>query len=320
MKPIWSCWRRRAAVAAIALLVGACSTVDYGKPVNDFAAATNDAESALSQLNVQVTEAYSEVLKNSVVSGRAFVKTNDEECLTLSVRCRLIIQAEDGTKEIYPPAPPLAQMTLLMAQINKYAGNLKALLEADTATKVETQVNAALGSVQNLAETVAAAGGGSAATVPQFATPVGAGINWIVGQYVEHVKLSGLQRATAAAKPVIRDAAGLFTAASTFASDVPKSELAEEVSQAVDTFREGSNASNFDRLVQSTVKYDALLVSTPPQLFQRMAAAHDALADSLQDKNLTFATALARIEAFAAEAKKLVTILQDLRAVTSNNP
>jgi len=57
------------------------------------------------------------------------------------------------------------------------------------------------------------------------------------------------------------------------------------------------------------------LTSSAPDLFQRMGDAHDALAQSLQDKELTLATAYARIQAFAVEAEKLAKILQDLRAL-----
>jgi hypothetical protein len=295
----------------------ACSTADYSKPVNDFAAATSDAQTALSQLNTQVTEAYGAVLETSIIKRRVFLKFADNECLVPSERCRLIVQSASGKTEPYPPQPPLAQMSLVMAEISKYAANLKALVEADTAQQAEGQVNAALGSIQNLAQTVADAhNGGTATSVPQFATPVGAAVNWVIGQYVEHVKFRGLQRATETAKPVIRDAANLFSAVSSFVSDVPKSELAEEVSSALDAFRATGNEANLDKLAQSAAKYDALLTSAPPQLFQHMAAAHDALADSLQNKDVTFSTVVARIEAFGAEAKNLATILNNLRAIS----
>jgi hypothetical protein len=300
---------------AAALLLAACSTAEYGKPVNDFAAATGEAETVLAQLNSQVTQAYGTVLESSILNRRGFVRAQEGDCLTASGRCRLVIVGRDGKTEPYPPVPPLAKMSLVMAQISRYAANLKALVEADTAKQAETNVNAALASVQNLAETISGLNGPPAQPVPQFATPAGEAINWVVGQYVDHVKFAGLQRATAAAKPVVRDAGSLFVTASTFATDVPKADLADEVSRTSDAFRSSPSKSTLTAMAQSAARYDALLTATPPQLFQRMVAAHDALADSLQGQNLSLVDAIARIEAFGVEAKKLAAILKDIQAV-----
>ena len=309
-------------VFTVALLLGACSTAEYGKPVNDFAKATDDASTVLAQLNTQVTQAYGEVLERSILNRRALVRfqsgQGSQDCLTTSERCRLEIVTRDGKVEPYPPVPPLARMSLIMTQMNRYAANLKALVEADTARAVETDVNAALASTQNLAQILAdLQGGGKSQPVPQFATPVGAAINWVVGQYVEHVKFAGLQRATSAAKPVVREAGGLFATTAGFVSDVARADLAEDVSRAVDAFRTSGSKANLAALAQSAARYDALLNATPPQLFQRMVAAHDALAESLQGENVTLVAAIARIEAFAVEAKTLVKILKDLEAVAA---
>jgi hypothetical protein len=298
------------------LLLGACSTAEYGKPINEFATATDEAATVLSQLNAQVAQAYGGVLESSILNRRALVRfQGGQDCLTTSERCRLEIVTRDGKTEQYPPAAPLARMTLIMGQMNRYAANLKALVEADTAREVEVNVNAALASTQNLAQTLAALQGGTSPPVPQFATPVGAAVNWVVGQYVEHVKFAGLQRATATAKPIVREAGGLFATTAGFVSDVARADLADEISRAVDTFRTSGTKANLAALAQSAGRYDALLTATPQQLFQRMVAAHDALADSLQGENVTLVAAIARIEDFSVEAKKLVQILKDLQAI-----
>jgi len=314
---------QRAIGAMLLLAAAACSTTDYSKPVNDFAAATDNAEKALAELSTQVTDAYQGVLEGGILSRRTFLQFSQDECLVASPRCRLaVIDPDSGAREFYPPEPPLIQMTLLMSQINRYASNLKALLEADSASQVETQVNAALGSVQNLAETVPEARakqGVAPADIPPFATPVGAGVNWIVGQYVEGVKYKGLQRATAAAKPVVREAADLFATVSAFVSDVPRKDLANDVSKTLDAFRDNGDAANLAKLRQSAAKFDALLTSTPPDLFKRLGDAHDALADALQGGEVSIATAIGKIEAFAAEAETLAKILKDIRAIVPDN-
>jgi len=309
---------RSVAAFSCVLLVAACSTADYSKPVNDFAAATSASKAALADLNTQVTQAYRGVLDATILRGDVLLRQKAGDCQVGSVRCRLVLVDKDRNEvEPYPPEPPLARMSIVMTEIDAYAANLKALLEADTAQQASTQVNAALGSIQHLATTVASmnAEGGSSAEIPSFATPAGEAVNWVVGQYVEHVKLDGLRQATQAAQPVIRQAADLFTAAATFASDVPKIELANQVSNAQDTITTSRSPGAISSYAQSAARYDALLTSSAPDLFQRMGDAHDALAQSLQDKELTLATAYARIQAFAGEAEKLAKVLHDLRAL-----
>jgi hypothetical protein len=299
-------------------VLGACSTAEYGKPVKDFAAATSEAETVLAQLNTQLADSYNGVTEKGVLSGKGFVRAKSDDCLVSSTRCRLEVVDRAGQVKPYPVEPPLAQMALIMAQINKYAANLKSLIEADTASQAEGQVNAALGSVQNLAQTLA----GPEQTVPKFATPAGAAVNWVVGQYVDHVKFSGLQRATAAAKPVVRDAANLFAKTAALAADAPRADLADETTDAVQAVRSARppSGASLAAAKRSATRYDALLTTAPKQVFQRMAEAHDALAESLQGEGATLVTALARIEAFGDEAKKLAKILKDLHAVTSANP
>lgn len=305
------------------LLLGACSTGEYGKPVNDFAAATHDAATALAQLNTQLAASNAAVVEKGILNNSAFVQPKvqgrDKDCLADSPRCRLEL-VDRKTNEVtpYPPQPPLVLMSQVMAQIDKYAANLKSLVEADTAHQAEAQVNAALASVQNLAQTLA----GPEKPVPQFATPAGAAVNWVVGQYVEHVKFAGLQRATATAKPVVRDAANLFAKTSTLADLSPRADLADAVNDAIEPLRAARTrtSANLAAARQSAARYDALLTTTPNQVFQHMAAAHDALAGSLQGEGVTLVTALARIEAFGEEARKLAKILDDLHAATTAKP
>lgn len=306
---------------SLGLLVaaGACSTADYSGPVNRFAAATEEAQTTLSDLNTLAVESYSEIIRNRILERRLLTQMDKDTCLTDSTRCRLAAVSADGTKwDNYPPDPPLVQTVRLMSEINAYAANLKALVEADTASKVSSQVNAALGSIQNLAGTVAELKGeqdGKAATVPQFATPTGAAVNWIVGQYIESVKFSGLKRATAEAQPVIRDAADLFSTISDTLAVIPKVQLAEEVSSAADFLRTSLSEQNLVNLEKAAATYDALLTSSPPEVFKRLGDAHDALAASLQGEAVTFGEAVARIEFFAAEVEQLAQILKDLRAI-----
>lgn len=306
------------------LAVAACSTADYTQSIDSFAAATTDASTALAELNTQVTERYKGIL-DEAIRNREVLLTDlpsgdgQPDCTFSAARCRLALVDKTGTVvEPYPPEPPLVNMSLLMSEISSYASNLQALLRADTAQKAAADVNAALGSVQNLATTVSnlqADPNGQPADVPQFATPTGAAVNWVLGKYIETVKFKGLQHATEAAKPVIQDAAALFHDVATFASDTPKIEMENQVDAARKALRADPSQANIEAYTRVAGTFDKLLISSPPDLFDKMAKAHDALADSLQGEEVSLATANARIEAFAEEAEQLAKILKDLRAL-----
>jgi hypothetical protein len=308
----------------LALVATGCATADYTQSIDSFAVATADASKALDELNAQVTERYKGILDDAIRNRDVLLtdlpsSDGQPDCTFSAARCRLALADKDGAVlEPYPPEPPLVNMSLLMSQISAYAGNLQALLRAETAQKAAADVNAALGSIQNLATTVSnlqAGQSGAPADVPQFATPVGSAVNWVLGQYVETVKFKGLQRAAEAAKPVIQDAAALFHDVATFASDTPKIELENQVDAARRALRSDPSQSNIDAYARAAGTFDTLLRSSPPDLFGKMAKAHDALADSLQGGDVSLATANARIEAFADEAEQLAKILKDLRAL-----
>jgi hypothetical protein len=53
-----------------------------------------------------------------------------------------------------------------------------------------------------------------------------------------------------------------------------------------------------------------LLEAKPSDVFAAMNAAHRALTDELQGKDVTLAQAFAKIEAFAAEAEQLALIVK----------
>lgn len=312
MRGSMTSWRSLPAIAVL-VLTTACSVADYKKPISDFATATRDAETALVLLDKQVTDAYAALLRERAIAGEAFVKFESGNCQVSSVRCQLVIG-----NELLTPQPALQQMILLMTAVRSYADGLTAIVEADTAAQVTTHVNAALGSVESLAGTVADIRNTPAAERPnvsEFTTPAGKAVNWIVGQYVAKVQVDGLKRATDHADPVITDAAQLFGLAGEVASDVPKAAKAEEVSKRLDSLRESVTEQNLNALIESAAEYDQLLVAKPSNIFESLRDAHNALTTQLAGGDVSLADAFAKIKAFAAEAKTLAKILKDFAAI-----
>lgn len=311
--------------ASFALFFGAlsgCSATDHTAAVTTFAEATTAAETALVGLNQIVTEQYKAYLEQQARTDLGLaVKAGQNECELGSTRCRVVIvdPTAEGGEQPFPPDPLLNNMVTVMGDIRAYAQNLAALLADDSAAKAEANVNAALGSIESLASTLAKADGKGTSTIPSFATPVGAGVNWLVGQYANHVKLEGLRSATRHADPTIQRAVELFAIASVFGSDPQRSDLTDDVRNKIIAFQDDrASRSNLTAAVNAAATYDRFLVSVPSATFTKMGEAHAALAEVLNNPNFSLPEMFSKIEAFAAEAEKLSEIVKDLAALTGD--
>jgi hypothetical protein len=313
----------RGAVAVIwiwAALAG-CSSADYAAPIKTFADATAAADKALTDLNATATDRYTAFLAERARTD-LHIRV-DQDCKSQTVpgqvaRCRIVLKdaAEPGKDEFYPPEPLLGKSVALMGDITAYAQNLAALVADDSAAKAATDVNATLGSIEKLANTLAEADGKPKGSVPSFATPVGAAVNWAVGEYAERVKLAGLRQATAAADPVIQRAGGVFAKEAIFGSLPQRNELAAAFSQKFDAFRlNRADQSKLDEAAAAAQRYDQLLLAQPDSTFTAMRQAHAALTDALNKSDISWSEAFAKVQEFAAKAQQLVKIAQDLAAL-----
>jgi hypothetical protein len=207
---------------------------------------------------------------------------------------------------------------LLMNSIRSYADGLAAIVNADTASQVTTQVSATIASVKSLATTVAKLGGPDSTSLVKlgdYATPVGNLFSWGAGQYIAKLQLEGLRRATADARPVLSGAAELFETISNEASFPTRALLAEEVRQRTDALRTNLNQRNVEELAASAARYDRVLLGGPAPVFRQLRQSHDALIGKIQDENVTLAEVIERIQAFAAEAQKLAAVVKEIEAI-----
>lgn len=298
------------------MALAGCSTADYTQPINTFAEATTAAESALTQLDRMATDEYTAFLSQRARTDfTVAVLAKQGECDLDASRCRIfIIDPNDrDNAQPFPPEPLLGNMVVLMGGTRAYAQNLAALVADDSAAKAEAHVNAALGSVERLATTVNTLDAKGTKTIPSFATPVGAAVNWVLGQYAEKVKLAGLRSATAEADPVIARVAALFAQSATFGSKLQREGLTRRIQARIDAFQvDRGNEAALTAAVDAAKTYDNFLQSQPGETFQSMAASHAALTAALNNPDASWPQVIARIQGFAADAKRLAKVVQDL--------
>ena len=316
-------WRSSAGVvvcaavsAMLPLALSACTTQNYSPAIRTFSDATTDAHAALTSLNETVTREYEALLTDRIlaVPGSNLERVQQECRATSSARCRLEILSADNTanEKLFPPEPILNDLVELMARIASYARNLKALANGQSATEVETSVNAAMGSIQSLANTLATSPGEST-TVAEFGTPVASAVYWLIGKYVQNVKLSGLRHATKKANPVIQQAVRYFSSASSLASLVPGTRLSEALNTELNALGDnGPTQVEIDRAVAAAATFDAFLRADPNAVFAKLATAHDALHASLDGGDRSFVQVLVALDEFSKSAHELKKIVSDL--------
>ena len=306
-------------VAACTLALGACSAQDYSEPISTFASAATDADSALKDLDTTVTNNYTDFLARRALSTPgATVLAAQKECEPGSSQCTLVIQYPNEPPEQYPPQPLLGNMVAVMSGIRTYAQNLAALANDDSAAKAAADVNATLGSIQSLANTVAKLDAKGTTTVPDFATPVGAGVNWLLGQYANQVKLEGLRVATKQARPVVDRAAAIFSSAALFGSDPQRKKLSQTVRGKIDAYQDSNQhtMADLNEVAEAAQSYNVLLQAQPAETFKKMGDAHAALADALNNPNLSLSQMIAKVNEFAAQVQQLSKIVKDLAALS----
>lgn len=308
-------------ICGVLVMSTSCTSTDYKQPISDFSKATQNAETAIIALDRQVTDAYAALLRSQVLQRKGLVQPDDQNCQVTSERCRLVIVDRDRNKQNLTPDPALSKTILLMGSIRLYVESLEAIVNAETAQAVTMQVNATLGSVEALAGTLKKVSGEdlSKSSVSEYTTPVGKLVSWVVGQYVAKVKVDGLRRATGHAQPVIERVADFLNGVASVALDVPKVALAETISKRSAALEDDLSDSNLDKLILSAARYDQFLLIKPNTVFTHFQSAHLALAEKLQNDDLSLADMMAKIKSFASEAKTLATILQELSAAGEND-
>ena len=297
--------------------ISACAVPNYSTAVKKFSDATADTKIALTSLNETVTREYELFLKDrALAASGSTLERVDKECRTAGTRCRLELLSSDpqANRAKFPPEPILNNLITLMGHISAYAQDLNALATDESAAEVQSSVNAAIGNIQNLANTLASMQSkDESVTVSEFATPVASAFYWVIGRYSDNVKLRGLRDATDKADRVIQEAARQFSNAGAMAERVAETRISEILSAELQLLTDqGLTEPGIDRAVGAAKKFDDILRSRPDAVFKKMAIAHRALNSSLNERDVSLSQMFANVEEFAKSAEELATIAKSL--------
>ena len=307
------------------IMLAACASEPYKEPVATFAEAVNKSNKALVALDNQLTDAHAAVQRARALSGRyrLELKNCDHRASKANPCVLLLYKTDEEGKDIGEPSKlqpdaKLKEIRALLGDIRSYADNLSTILNADTSEKVENAMTKALGSLQKLAENenLREYLNETKAPVKEFGTPIVTTINWVVGKYVETVKLNAVREAIREADPIVYAATRVMIAAEEQGERVMFTNLIETLNVSEDAWRETPSEVNLGKLFVAVKALQRFRIETQSSLFAALADAHRALTDRLADsRKLTWTTAMAKVEEFRSEAETLLAVIDAVTAL-----
>lgn len=298
-------------------LLGACSASEYQKPIEKFAKATGETQSAVDGYNKALVDAKKNFVRNSAVAEPGLVRPLPGECTAGAASCRYghYRSPNDPNPALLTPERPMARLAALMQAFADYANNLSAIAKGTEAGDVEASVQSTGDSLSKIAALAPGSGSGSG-SLASYVTPVSAVVGWGLGLYVDSVKLDALKTAVAKADPIIARAGEVGEAEAEQATEAIKAYMRELVSTRSDTYRARRSRENLDKLADAADAYDAFLRegATPSSVFKDFVKAHADLNSALNSRKVSLADLTKQMAAFQTRAEKLVKILKDVEA------
>lgn len=291
MSGVW----RYVALAAAAMVLSACSATDFKAPIDGFSKATKAAAASFTEYQ-KVVDAVSEERKISAGAINTFrnVRERSGDCRDTSHHCRLEVNMAGHWRPLSaePTAPNIQK---IMNGLVSYSMTLEAIAGANTAGEVKTAVDAANGSITNLANAANALNtqlGHRNVITPQltaFTTPASEVIAFGLGKYLEHVKLKALKDATSGMDSIFPEIVPLFGAVGSSAVGLKLSELEDAYVSAKYASRSAPNSRpKLAAWEKAAEAYNAALSIKPTKVFDDLQKTHAALSASLKSPNISF--------------------------------
>lgn len=194
-------------IAVLLLVAGCSSSADYKDSIGDLKSALDSSILTISAIDQKVTKAKNDEWRAGIVATppTAILESKDKNCAIGTAGCALQVLGGDEKPVDFPLPSVLVKSRAGLAALKSYVGNLKAIVDADTAGKISTHTNSALASLTKLEAEIAKVKGDAPkkGLIAAYAEPAGNLFVWAVEQYVERVKVRALAAATRRAHPAI---------------------------------------------------------------------------------------------------------------------
>lgn len=323
-------WKKKLEVISTIIILASltgCTVADYKEPVSNLDEAINQSVTAVEKIDKKATEAKNQKSQQLVIAGKAHLLAADGTCAIGSDKCSLAIALLDknGNRliETYPATSLMPNGLVILNSLKEYVASLNAIVEADTASAVETSTNAALASAAQIEVEIRKAKNenNTASSIEAYSQPTSAAIRWFVVQYIDRVKRDALANATRQAQPVIKELGPYYNTLGEVltAFEVAGGHMAwifseSTYSDAVDNKQ--VNEAAISAFVKATNGYSAILKAGSAKPLEKFVEAHTKLYENLDgESDVTMADVIASINAFEKQAKEFKKIVDDFEKV-----
>lgn len=299
-----------------AIVLSGCAITDYKKPIDSLHESLASTVSTVEKLDRQMTNVQNDRWRAQIEKGKLLLSTVDGSCASGAQGCSLQIESTDPrfTPRSFPATTLMPKARIALQALRTYAAGLKAISDADTASKVTASANETLGNLANIEKTIAMADGEKSDTsrIEEFREPAIAAIEWVVTRYVERVKVKALATATKRAQPVMKKLSTWYTTVGMAASSLALADESEEFIKQQKAFDVTSTPSAvaIDRYVGAVSDFDVALKASSANPLNSFLDAHTKLKKQLNNEgDVTLADAIAAIELLADDVKAFKAIV-----------
>lgn len=303
-----------------------CSIADYRNPIAELKVAIDISVTTVENIDQEITKAKNAALRNDVRDNKAFLLTPEDTCAKGKTTCSLVVRyLGTNTKPIeFPVTSMMPSAHVGLSGLKSYVANLKAIVEAETASKVSTSASEAIASATQIKTSVEKGfkaldpNAPALANIEKYNEPILVTMKWMISQYIDRVKYNALAAATKRAQPIIVSLNAYHELTSEAATELKSGKALSSYNKAQEAY---DNAPKKDdrvikALVQATSVYNSALKGTAAQPLKAFLDAHTKLEGSLNG-DISLSEAIAAIKTLRKRADEFKEIIKNFNDIAS---
>lgn len=310
---------------SIAVLFSGCATkADYAQHISRLDKAVNDAATSIDTIDKKLTKEANRLQKEQIIAKKLLLMPKKGECNKNAKKCTLAVFGKKDEKvdilNEYPRKSIIPKGQVAIGKLKEYIKGLQSIIDADTASKVITNTNVTLDSLEttlNLLTKENIEAAKRAEKITAYKAPVKNVIEWSVEKYIMFVKRNALAKATQNANEIVK---GL----SEFYDLDAKSLNLLEFSKSDRAFRKGKNQFKFnpineksiDTYVKVASDYSIALKAKHVNPLKAFEIAHEKLTKQLNNKEVTLKSVETSIKVLEKEVKLIKEFVKQFKEVS----
>lgn len=315
--------------SGVTFILSGCTTItDYSESVSRLERAIDESVTSIEAIDADMTAKQNKELKKMIMSNQLLLNPAENACAQGEQQCSLVtLKASEGKVEKYRAYPLTSMMPnsiKALEQVKLYVSRLKAIVDADTASKVTESVNATLGSLEQISSQLASEGAqgvNKENKISEYKAPIVGLIEWVTDKYVERVKKDALAKATLEAEPIIAKLTAFYAVSADAQKQADLAIFSKDfVNQQQQFDTVPITSASIDAYVSAAADYDVVLKAQAANPLLSFASAHEKLTAQLNgggQASASLADVAAAIARLESEVKK-VKALTDLFKKTND--